>query len=102
MALLASESLRRHVDHLANRRRQPGSIALRNFPKDSLVVGMEISMTVYPAKNGETLADGGTITFPDGKRLFFGGSAPVDGLDKDGKPCIIRRSNRQPAVDCRR
>jgi hypothetical protein len=49
-------------------------------------------MTAYPAKNGESMADGATITFRDGTRLFYGGSAPVDGLDKEGKPCIFGRN----------
>jgi hypothetical protein len=66
----------------------PGAMAFRNFSKDSLPVGLEISITVYPAKSGVNVADGGTITFADGKRFFFGGSAPVDGVDKDGKPCV--------------
>ena len=58
-----------------------------------MTAGIEISITVYPARSGEHLADGATITFMNGKRIFFGGSAPVDGLDKDGKPCLINRSD---------
>lgn len=65
----------------------------RNFPKQSLTAGLEISITAYPAKNGDNAADGATITFKDGKRIFFGGSAPVDGLDPDGKPCIRNIKN---------
>jgi hypothetical protein len=67
----------------------PEAMAIRKFPKESVTAGIEISITVYPARSGGNLADGATITFKDGKRIFFGGSAPVDGLDKDGKPCIL-------------
>ena len=71
--------------------------AVRNFPKESVAAGIEISITVYPAKSGASVADGATITFKDGKRIFFGGSAPADGLDEAGKPCIVRRN-----TGCRR
>ncbi len=71
--------------------------AVRNFPKELVTAGIEISITAYPAKNGEKIADGATITFRDGKRAFFGGSAPVDGLDENGRPCIVRRN-----TTCRR
>lgn len=74
--------------------------ASRKFPKESLTKGIEISITGYPAKNGESMADGGTITFKDGKRIFFGGSAPIDGLDEDGKPCRIgKQPGCQDAAD---
>jgi hypothetical protein len=71
----------------------PEALALRKFPKESVTAGIEISITVYPARSFEHFADGATITFMDGNRIFFGGSAPVDGLDEDGKPCIINRSD---------
>ena len=64
--------------------------AVRNFPKELVTAGIEIS--AYPAKNGDKMADGATITFKDGRRVFFGGSAPVDGLDEEGRPCIVRRN----------
>jgi hypothetical protein len=79
----------------------PEALALRKFPKESVTSGIEISITVYPARSGENLADGATITFKDGKRIFFGGSAPVDGLDKDGRPCILRASTQGTALACR-
>jgi hypothetical protein len=72
----------------------PNALSHRNFPKDALPAGLEISITVYPAKSGENLADGGTIIFASGKRFFFGGSAPVDGVDKDGKPCVYRAGSQ--------
>lgn len=68
----------------------------RQFPKESVKNGVKISITVYPAKDGSHTADGGTITFKSGKRVFFGGSAPVDGLDGNGRPCIFH-----VGTDCR-
>jgi len=65
--------------------------AIRKFPRDSVTAGIEISITAYPAKNGANMADGATITLKSGTRVFFGGSAPVDGLDQDGRPCILGR-----------
>lgn len=62
---------------------------VRDFPKKLVTPGLEISITAYPAKSGEPMADGATITFKDGKRIFFGGSAPIDGRDLDGKPCVF-------------
>ena len=79
----------------------PEALAIRKFPKESVTAGIEISITVYPARSGEDLADGATITFKDGKRIFFGGSAPVHSLDKDGKPCIVRKSTQSTALECR-
>lgn len=65
------------------------SYEVRKFPKETLAPGIQISITAYPAKNGENVADGATVTLPDGKRVFFGGSGPIDGLDVDGKPCLF-------------
>jgi|SRR5579862_5823899 len=79
----------------------PEALALRKFPKESVTAGIEISITVYPARSGENLADGATITFKDGKKIFFGGSAPVDGLDKDGRPCVVGKSPQGAALTCR-
>ena len=80
----------------------PEALAVSRFPKDSVAPGMEISISVYPARSGEGLADGGTITFPDGKRTFFRGSAPVDGLDNAGRPCIVRKSAPGSDPECRK
>ena len=77
----------------------PEALAIRKFPKESVAVGLEISITVYPARSGENMAEGATITSKEGKRIFFGGSAPVDGIDKDGKPCIFRLVQGPPS-DC--
>jgi hypothetical protein len=66
----------------------PNALVQNDFPKDAVTEGMEISITAYPARSGKNVADGATITFQNGTRLFFGGSAPHDGLDKEGNPCI--------------
>ena len=79
----------------------PEALQSRKFPKEAMTPGIEIAISVYPSRSGEKLADGATITLPDGKRFFFGGSAPVDGLDNDGRPCIVRRS-RSESPPCRK
>jgi hypothetical protein len=54
----------------------------RGFTKDSLPVGTEIVVDGYQAKNGTQRANGRDLTFPDGRKLFMGSSAP-DAPDKD-------------------
>src|SRR5215472_4273575 len=44
----------------------PEQLLLRKFPKDAVTTGIEISISAYPARTGENLADGATITFQDG------------------------------------
>jgi len=63
----------------------PNIMLRRGFSKQSLVEGTELTVEGYQAKNGENRANGGSITFKDGKRLFVGGSNPDDpngGTDK--------------------
>jgi hypothetical protein len=48
----------------------------RGFTKKSLEPGTEIVVQGYMAKDGENKINGGSVTFPDGKRLFLGGSNP--------------------------
>ena len=54
----------------------PNIIIRRGFTKKSLEVGTEIVVEGYLAKNGQPKANGGIITFPDGRKLFVGGSNP--------------------------
>src|SRR5579862_4390224 len=56
----------------------PNIMIRRGFSKRSLEVGTELSVEGYQAKNGENKANGSTITFKDGKKLFDGGSNPDD------------------------
>jgi len=54
----------------------PNILLRRGFTKKSLEVGTVIVVDGYQAKSGEARANGANITFPDGKRLFLGGSNP--------------------------
>jgi hypothetical protein len=53
----------------------PNSLFRLGFTKSSLPPGTEILVDGYQAKDGANLAVGKNLTFPDGKRLFLGGSA---------------------------
>ncbi|HUI81859.1 MAG TPA: DUF6152 family protein [Bryobacteraceae bacterium] len=59
----------------------PNSLFRLGFTKSSLPPGTEILVDGYQAKDGANLAVGKNLTFPDGRRLFLGGSA---GDVKDG------------------
>ncbi len=52
----------------------PNILLRRGFTKKSLEPGTVIVVDGFQAKNGEYRANGSNITFPDGKRLFLGGS----------------------------
>ena len=54
----------------------PNSLIKNGVTKNTLPVGTEIIVNGYQAKNGENKAVGVNMTFPDGRKLFFGGSAP--------------------------
>ncbi len=54
----------------------PNILLRRGFTKKSLEAGTEIVVQGYMAKDGENKINGGNVTFPDGKRLFLGGSNP--------------------------
>ena len=54
----------------------PNIMLRRGFTKESLQVGTELSVEGYQAKNGSNRANGSSVTFKDGKRLFVGGSNP--------------------------
>jgi hypothetical protein len=54
----------------------PSILLRRGFTKKSLEAGTVIVVDGYQAKSGESRANGANITFPDGKRLFLGGSNP--------------------------
>ena len=61
----------------------PNIMIRRGFTKESLKEGTELTVQGYQAKSGSNRANGGSITFADGKRLFVGGSNPDD-PDKSG------------------
>jgi hypothetical protein len=54
----------------------PNIMLRRGFTKRSLEVGTELTVKGYQAKNGTFRANGSSVTFKDGKRLFVGGSNP--------------------------
>ena len=56
----------------------PNIMLRRGFTKRSLEAGTEVSVAGYQAKNGENKANGSSVTFKDGHKLFVGGSNPDD------------------------
>ena len=54
----------------------PNIMLRRGFTKRSLEVGTELTIQGYQAKNGQNKANGSSVTFKDGKKLFVGGSNP--------------------------
>ena len=67
----------------------PNSLLRQGITKNSLPVGTEIIVDGYQARD-HTLkrANGRNITYPDGRKLFFGSSgtgAPRDGADPSEK-----------------
>jgi hypothetical protein len=61
----------------------PNTLLRRGFTKNSLPIGTEILVDGYQAKDGSTRANGRDLTFPDGKKIFLGGSSPVEGPPPD-------------------
>ncbi len=54
----------------------PNTMVRRGFTRDSLQPGTEIVVEGFLARDGSNKANGFSITFTDGRRLFVGGSAP--------------------------
>jgi hypothetical protein len=63
----------------------PNIMLRRGFTKRSLEVGTELEIRGYQAKSGENKANGSSVTFKDGRRLFVGGSNPDDRNAPDTK-----------------
>jgi hypothetical protein len=58
----------------------PNSMLRRGFSRDSLPVGTEILVEGFRARDGANRANGSSITYKDGKKLFIGSQgtgAPV-------------------------
>ena len=67
----------------------PNTLFRRGFTQDSLVIGTEIVVDGYQAKDGSDKMNGRDLTFKDGTKLFMGSSgtgAPADGRDKTEAP----------------
>lgn len=54
----------------------PNSLIRHGVTKESLPIGTEIIVNGYRSKSGENLGVGVNMTFPDGRKLFLGASAP--------------------------
>jgi hypothetical protein len=54
----------------------PNSLIKNGVTKNTLPTGTEIIVTAFQAKTGESKGVGVSMTFADGRKLFFGGSAP--------------------------
>ena len=54
----------------------PNIMLRRGFTKDSLEFGTDLAIEGYQAKNGSYRANGSSVTFRDGRKLFVGGSNP--------------------------
>lgn len=66
----------------------PNALFRRGWRKTALPVGTAITVEGFKAKNGQPMANGRDVTFPDGRRLFMGSSgtgAPKDGRDPGEK-----------------
>jgi hypothetical protein len=62
----------------------PNGLLRRGFTKKSLEEGTEVVVRGYQAKSGDNKANGSSMTFKDGKRLFLGSSSG-DEEDPTGK-----------------
>ena len=60
----------------------PTNLFRNGITKASLPVGTEIKLFGYQAKTGESKGVGVFVEYPDGRKVFLGGSAP----GADGKP----------------
>jgi hypothetical protein len=54
----------------------PNTMVRRGFTRQSLLPGAEIVIEGFLARDGTNKANGFSITFTDGRKLFVGGSAP--------------------------
>jgi uncharacterized protein DUF6152 len=64
----------------------PNIMLRRGFTKRSLETGTVLDIHGYQAKSGESKANGSSVTFQDGRRLFVGGSNPDDPESKRTPP----------------
>jgi hypothetical protein len=53
----------------------PNGLLRRGFTKKSLEEGTEVLVRGYQAKSGDNKANGSSMTFKDGKKLFLGSSS---------------------------
>jgi hypothetical protein len=63
----------------------PNGLIRRGFTKQSLQKGTELTVEGYRARSGENKANGSSITFNDGKKLFMGSSSGDEPGGKETK-----------------
>ena len=56
----------------------PNTLFRRGVTKKSLPAGTEVVVDGYRAKDGSLKANGRDITFPDGRKIFLGGSGAIE------------------------
>ena len=54
----------------------PNVLLRRGFNKNTVAVGTKVIVDGYQSKDGSNRANGRDITFPGGKKVFLGSSAP--------------------------
>jgi hypothetical protein len=54
----------------------PINLYRNGFTRNSLPIGTEIKLFGYQAKSGESRGVGVFVEYPDGRKVFMGGSAP--------------------------
>jgi len=62
----------------------PTALLRRGVRKTDFPIGAEVLINGFRAKNGKPIANGRTVTLPDGRDLFFGSSGtgePRDGAE---------------------
>jgi hypothetical protein len=62
----------------------PNALFRLGWKKDAIPTGTEVAITGFRAKAQEAVANGRSITLPDGRELFSGGSGP--GSEGPGRP----------------
>jgi len=62
----------------------PNALVRHGFTKYSIPIGTEVIFQGFQAKDSSHRANGVDITFPDGKKIFLGSSAP-DAQQPDAK-----------------
>jgi hypothetical protein len=57
----------------------PNALFRLGWKKDAIPAGTEVAITGFRAKAQDAVANGRSITLPDGRELFSGGSGPGSG-----------------------
>jgi len=63
----------------------PNALFRLGWKKGAIPEGTEVDITGFRAKSGEPVANGRSITLPDGRELFSGGSGPGENKPSENK-----------------